>query len=117
MIDSLPLTSLSLVAIVFAIPLSYLLIRLIKESELYSWQDDVEESFLKKWTGKPEDELYTWLRVRLEYSKMIDHGRELRFIERKIKQLDPKLHCSDVYVDCDGSLVDHKSGKEILSWQ
>lgn len=117
MIDSLPFASLSLIAVVFAIPLSYLLIRLIKESELYSWKDDIELSFLKKWSGKPEDELYIWLRVRMEYFKAGDQRRELRFIERKIKQLDPVSHCSDVYVDCDGSLVDTKSGKEILSWQ
>lgn len=116
MIDSLPFASLSLIAAVFAIPLSYLIIKLIKESELYSWQDDIEVLFLKKWSEKPEDELYTWLRVRMEYSRTEENGRELRFIERKIKQLNPVSHCSDVYVDCDGSLVDTKSGKEILSW-
>lgn len=116
MIDSMPLASLSLVAVVYAIPLSYLLIRLIKESELFSWRDDIELSFLKKWSGKPEDELYTWLRLRIEYSKKNRYGREVRFIERKIKQFDPEIFCSDVYVDCDGSLVDTKSGEEIISW-
>jgi hypothetical protein len=115
MIDSLPLASLGLITLVFSIPLSYLLIRLIKESELYSWQDDIEMSFLKKWSGNPEDELYAWLRVRMEYSGITDQGRGLRFIERKIKQLDPQKLSSDVYVDCYGSLIDHNSDKEILS--
>jgi hypothetical protein len=117
MIDSLPFASFGLVAVVFAFPLTYLLIRLIKESELYSWQDDIEIAFRKKWTGKPEDELYAWLSVRMEYKKPGHSERERKFIDRKIKQLDQTTLYSDVFVDCYGSMVDINSGKEILSGQ
>ncbi|MGD8428035.1 MAG: hypothetical protein PVH63_10395 [Balneolaceae bacterium] len=96
-------------ALLISIPLSYLLTRIVKRVQRYSYEDDVRTLFFIYWDGSEEDELYAWYKVRHVLLKREKEERKLRFVEQKIAQVNKQRLYGEMSIDESGELIDEKA--------
>lgn len=90
-------------ALLLAVPLSYLMAKWIKTLRGPSWEDEVNATFQKHWSGKPEDELYAWMKARNEFQSFRrGKKKHLHRIEQEIKYINRRKIYSEKSVTEEG---------------
>ncbi|HKK44299.1 MAG TPA: hypothetical protein VJ964_02175 [Balneolaceae bacterium] len=100
-----------IIALIIAIPLSYLSARLIKIIRRNQSEDDVRTLFFIYWNGKEEDEIYAWYKVRHVLLKREKENRKLQFVERKISEINKQRLYGEMSISESGELIDERQSK------
>lgn len=95
------------------IPLYYLFSRIVRMVRLRSYEDDVRTLFNLYWNGTTEDELYAWYKVRHILSQRGNEKRKIRFVERKIAEINKQSLCGKMSVTESGKLRDEAPNTKI----
>lgn len=93
-----------LVAVVLAVPFSYLMARLVKYYSRPNYRNEVDTDFQKEWNGKPEDEYEAWIRLRNNYLRQDIPSKYLKHIEMRLSSVNKRDHLSNISVGEDGQL-------------
>lgn len=93
-----------LVAVILAVPFSYLMARLVKYYSRPNYRNDVDTDFQKEWNGKPDDEYEAWLRLRRRYLRQDVPGKYLDHIRMRISSVNKRNHLSNLSVSEQGTL-------------
>ncbi|MFN1833722.1 hypothetical protein AB2B38_000560 [Balneola sp. MJW-20] len=72
---------------VLALPLSYAMAYLARKYSKQTYKDEMDRLFSAYWSGKEEDAMYAWLRVRQLLSSRRDE-KKIRYIDKKISELN-----------------------------
>lgn len=92
-----------IVGLILAIPLSYGLARLVRFWSGRSWLDEVDEVFQRNWNGRPEDELYAWMKTRNDFqSRPGRRTRQKKYIEEEISRINRRKLYSEFLVSEEG---------------
>ncbi|MFO7845042.1 MAG: hypothetical protein R6V27_00665 [Balneolaceae bacterium] len=91
-----------LVAVIFAVPLSYLMARLVKYYSRPGYREEVDSDFHKEWNGRPEDEYYAWIRLRHKYLRQDVPDKYLSHIHMRISSVNKRDHLSNTAVGENG---------------
>lgn len=88
---------------ILALPLSYAMARLARKYSKHTYKDELDNLFMAFWSGKEEDELYAWLRVKqiFQHKKAPDR---MKYIQKKISELNKKELYSSTFVDGKGEI-------------
>ena len=90
-------------ALILAIPMSYGLAKLAKYWSSKSWLDEVDQVFQSNWNGRPEDELYAWMKTRNVFENRPGRRpRQRNYIERQINFVNRRKLYSEVTVNDEG---------------
>lgn len=93
-----------LVAVILAVPFSYLMARLVKYYSRPNYRNEVDTDFQKEWNGNPDDEYGAWLRLRRKYLRQDVPGKYLQHIKMRLSSVNKRDHLSNVSVDENGTL-------------
>ncbi|WP_340106426.1 hypothetical protein [Rhodohalobacter sp. 8-1] len=93
-----------LVAVILAVPFSYLMAKLVKYYSRPNYRNEVDTDFQKEWNGKPEDEYEAWLRLRRKYLRQDVPGKYLDHIRMRMSSLNKREHLSNLSVSENGEL-------------
>lgn len=93
-----------LVAVILAVPFSYLMAKLVKYYSRPNYRNEVDTDFQKEWNGRPEDEYEAWLRLRRKYLRQDVPGKYLDHIRMRLSSVNKRDHLSNVSVNEDGEL-------------
>jgi len=103
-----------LAALLVSIPISYILVRVIRKVRQNSYEDEVRTLFFIYWNGTEEDEIYAWYKVRHILLKREKEDRKLQFVERRISEINKQRLYGEMSVTENGELIDErKSDPEI----
>jgi len=93
-----------LVAVMLAIPFSYLMSRLVKYFSRPNYRNEVDTDFQKEWNGRPDDEYEAWLRLRRKYLRQDVPVKYLQHIKMRLSSVNKRDHLSNVSVGENGTL-------------
>jgi|AntRauTorcE11897_2_1112592.scaffolds.fasta_scaffold01515_10 hypothetical protein len=93
-----------LVAVILAVPFSYLMARLVKYYSRPNYRNDVDTDFQKEWNGKPDDEYEAWLRLRHKYLRQDVPGKYIDHIRMRLSSVNKRDHLSNMSVSENGDL-------------
>lgn len=93
-----------LVAVILAVPFSYLMARLVKYYSRPNYRNEVDTDFQKEWNGRPDDEYEAWLRLRCKYLRQDVPGKYLQHIKMRMSSVNKRDHLSTISVDEKGAL-------------
>lgn len=93
-----------LVAVILAVPFSYLMARIVKYYSRPNYRNEVDTDFQKEWNGKPDDEYGAWLRLRRKYLRQDVPGRYLDHIRMRISSVNKRDHLSNLSVTETGEI-------------
>lgn len=93
-----------LVAVILAVPFSYLMARLVKYYSRPNYRNEVDTDFQKEWNGKPDDEYEAWLRLRRKYLMQDVPAKYLDHIKMRLSSVNKRDHLSNVSVGENGTL-------------
>jgi len=93
-----------LVAVILAVPFSYLMARLVKYYSRPNYRNEVDTDFQKEWNGRPDDEYEAWLRLRRKYLRQDVPGKYLQHIKMRLSSVNKRDHLSNVSVGENGIL-------------
>lgn len=93
-----------LAAVIFAVPFSYLMAKLVKFYSRPNYRNEVDTDFQKEWNGKPEDEYEAWLRLRCKYLQQDIPVKYLKHIRMRVSSVNKRDHLSNVSVSENGEL-------------
>jgi hypothetical protein len=111
---TLDLAIYELTAFLIVIPLGYFISRIVKLIRRNIHEDDIRMLFNLYWNGKAEDELYAWYKVRHILLQRGDKKQKLRFVERKIDEINKKSLCGKMSVTESGKLLDEAPNTKII---
>lgn len=94
------------VAVVLAIPFSYMLSRVVKHYSKPNYRNEIDSDFLREWNGKPEDEYYAWIRLLRQYRDQDSPKGHFRHIKQRLSLLNKRDMLSGMSVDDKGRVVD-----------
>lgn len=106
-----------LVAVILAVPLSYLMAWLVKYYSRPGYREEVDSDFQKEWNGRPEDEYYAWLRLRRKYLRQDVPDKYIRHIQMRLTSVHKRDHLSNSAVgefgliEQDGDSTDSADGE------
>jgi hypothetical protein len=98
-------------AVIFSIPLSYLMAYLVKKYSKTDYKEEVDRLVSAIWNGNEQDELNAWLKVSLLF-KDKKAPRKKKYIKNRINRLDKHRIKGHTFVNEDGI---YKSGNELKS--
>lgn len=94
-----------LLGLLIALPVSYLLAYWFKKTGYIKYQDELDKLFLLNWNGQPEDEMYAWFKVRSYINESQANSRKLRYIEKKIREVNKNHLYSKTRISIDGEIL------------
>ena len=93
-----------LVAVILAVPFSYLMAKLVKYYSRPNYRNEVDTDFQKEWNGKPDDEYEAWLRLRRKYLRQDVPGKYLAHIKMRLSAVNKRDHLSELSVNEKGDI-------------
>ena len=93
-----------LVAVILAVPFSYLMAKLVKYYSRPNYRNEVDTDFQKEWNGKPDDEYEAWIRLRRKYLRQDVPAKYLKHIKMRLSSVNKRDHLSNTSVGEDGDL-------------
>ena len=94
-----------LVALLIAIPLSYVLAYFVKRFTSNTYEDEVLKLFSFYWNGEPEDEIYAWMKVRYVLESREDAKKKIEYVNKKIELLNKQPLYGSWEVNSKGELL------------
>ena len=94
-----------LVALLIAIPLSYVLAYAVKRLTSNTYEDEVLKLFSLYWNGQPEDEMYAWMKVRSVLESREDAHKKVQYVNQKIDRLNKQPLYGSWEVNSEGDLL------------
>ncbi len=101
-----------LVALLIAIPLSYVLAYAVKRFTSNTYEDEVLKLFSLYWNGQPEDEMYAWMKVRSVLEDREDAQKKVHYVNQKIERLNKQPLYGSWEVNSNGELLSDEHLKE-----
>ena len=93
-----------IIGLILALPLSYALAYLSKKYTYSTYKDELEKLFQVFWNGEDDDELNAWLRVRNLIPQSDNNDKRVKYINRKIREINKANIYSDSSVDSTGEV-------------
>lgn len=93
-------------ALVSLIPFGFIVYEIIQERRTMKRKEELNRLFRHYWSGKPEDELYAWYRVRMYLRRYDATSEKMTWVEQKIESLDTEHIKSRIYIGARGEMVD-----------
>ena len=95
-----------LVAIVLALPLSYLLAYITKKwvEKATAYQKHLDHLFITCWNGRRDHEYYAWQQVLFKILSESPSDKELKYVVKKLKSTDKNSYLSGSYINESGHL-------------
>lgn len=96
-----------LVAIILALPLSYVLAYLVKKwaYKFTAYQNEIDRLFVTYWNGRPEDEYNAWLKVRRTMLNTSASKKQLKYIDKNLRKVNRNTYISGSYIGDDGEII------------
>jgi hypothetical protein len=88
-----------------AIPISYIMARVIRNRSKPGYRDEIDSDYLREWTGDPEDEFYAWLRLRNRYLQQDSPPGYSRYVNQKMDSLTKRDMLSVYSVNRNGQVI------------
>ncbi|HKL14883.1 MAG TPA: hypothetical protein VJ915_04570 [Balneolaceae bacterium] len=93
-----------LVAVILAVPFSYLMAKLVKYYSRPNYRNEVDTDFQKEWNGRPDDEYEAWIRLRRKYLRQDVPGKYLDHIKMRLSAVNKRDHLSNLSVNEKGDI-------------
>ena len=96
-----------LVAVILALPLSYLLAYVIKRwaYKFTAYQNEIDRLFVTFWNGRPEDEYNAWLKVRRTMLNASPSKKQMKYIDKNLRKVNRNHYISGSYIGDDGKIT------------
>lgn len=96
-----------LVAVILALPLSYLLAYVIKRwaYKFTAYQNEIDRLFVTFWNGHPEDEYNAWLKVRRTMLNASPSKKQMKYIDKNLRKVNRNHYISGSYIGDDGEIT------------
>jgi len=93
-----------LVAVILAVPLSYLMARIVMYYSRPGYRNDIDTEFQREWNGRPEDEFYAWVRLRRRYIQEDCPPKFLKHIKIRMNAVNKRDNLSNIAVNDKGAI-------------
>ena len=100
-----------LAAVILAVPMSYLMARIVMHYSKPDYRNEIDTEFQKEWNGRPDDEFYAWIRLRMKYLQEDCPPKYLKHIKERISSVNKRDHLSNISVNSEGSIEFAKGEK------
>lgn len=100
-----------IIGLILALPLSYALAHLAKKYTYSTYKDELEKLFQIFWNGEEDDQLNAWLKVRNLIPQSNIQEKRVRYINKKIRELNKANIYSNSYIGTNGEV---KTKKETI---
>ena len=101
-----------IIGFLLALPLSYAMAWVARKYSRDTYKDELERLFSAIWNGSEEDELNTWLKVKLIY-KDKKAPKKISYIHKKIEELNKQKLYSKSTVDEKGQIEEQGKSEPI----
>jgi len=90
-----------------------LMVWFIRHQRRQSYMDDIDALFDQTWSGREGEELYVWHLIKSEYLECYPRDEYIRYIDKKINDIDTSLMLSNYSIDEFGNIEDRSREKRI----
>ncbi|MEQ8525298.1 hypothetical protein [Gracilimonas sp.] len=97
---------------ILALPLSYTMAWFARKYSRDTYKDELERLFSAMWSGREEDELNAWLRVKQIFMDK-KAPKKMKYIHKKIEELNKQNLYSKSMVDDKGRIEEQKQSKPV----
>jgi len=93
-----------LAALILAVPMSYLMARIVIYYSKPNYRNQIDTEFQKEWNGKPSDEYYAWIRLRHRYLQEDCPPKFLKHITDRLSSVNKRDNLSGLSVNVKGEI-------------
>lgn len=94
-----------LVAVILAVPMSYLMARIVMYYSRPNYRNEIDTEFQKEWNGRPDDEYYAWVRLRRRYLQEDCPPKHLKHIKERMSSVNKRDNLSNISINSKGAIV------------
>lgn len=101
------------VFILLSLFLMFLIYKVVKLQWRESYKEELDYRFKQVWSGREGEELHAWYFVKFELIKYSAREKHLRYVQKKIDELDKKKILSKYVVDESGNVESSVSSGDL----